>query len=176
MKGQSKENSTNLNLYYIICHFCKKTKQVNEVINCTGEDCEEMFCENCITKIFSCSFQEIKEEYENNGWICFKCRNLCKCNSCIDNSTLSNENYSKIENYKSENFTDYQLFNDFEKNDKKKLVPKNDINLTKNNETKNDNSKIDILDFLNDKIFNEKKNSSNKKEINEVKKKDEIKK
>ena len=130
MERQSNENSTNLNLYFFICHYCKKTKKVNEVINCTGEDCKEIFCENCITKIFSCSFQEIKEEYENNGWICFKCRNLCKCNSCILNSTLSNENYSK--------------------NDIKKLI-------TKNNEIKNKNSKIDILDLLNDKKIIEKK-------------------
>ena len=176
MKGQSNENSTNLNLYFIICHYCKKTKKVNEVINCTGEDCDEMFCENCITKIFSSSFQKIKEEYENNGWICFKCRNICKCNSCVENSSISNENNSKIDNYKSENFTDYRFFNDFDKNVSKKLIPKNDINLTKNNETKTENPKIDILDILNDKKFNEKQNLNNNIEKNEQKKEDDIKK
>ena len=174
MEGQSNENSTNLNIYFFICHYCKKTKKVNEVINCTGEDCKEIFCENCITKIFSCSFQEIKEEYENNGWICFKCRNLCKCNSCILNSTLSNENYSKNDICKSESFTDFQLFNDFDKNDIKKLITKNNINFTKNNEIKNKNSKIDILDLLNDKKFIEKKNLNNNKEINELKKEEKI--
>ena len=167
MEGQSNENSTNLNIYFFICHYCKKTKKVNEVINCTGEDCEEIFCENCITKVFSCSFQEIKEEYENNGWICFKYRNLYKCNSCIYNSTSSNENYSKIDICKSESHNDFQFFKDFDKNDIKKLI-------TKNNELKNKNSKIDILDLLNDKKVIEKKNLNNNKEINELKKEERI--
>ena len=49
MEGQQKEELLKQNIYYMICHYCKESKNANEVINCTDEDCEEVFCDKCTT-------------------------------------------------------------------------------------------------------------------------------
>ena len=170
MEDQNNNKSLKQNIYFIICHYCKESKNANEVINCTDEDCKEAFCDKCIKIIFSNNFVDLKKECEENGWICFKCRKLCQCHSCSDLCNKSNEDFSKIENYNYDNFSiNYPFFNDFENKDKKKIIQKNpEINVKNNEIVKIKNSPINIYDFLNDKKYTYKKkiNNDKKKELN----------
>ena len=147
------------NLYFIICHYCKNMKNINHLINCTDNDCKESFCDTCINKIFNYNFQELKIEFEENGWICFKCRNLCKCKYCSKNNNSLNE--KKINDNDLNNNFYPTIFNDFiEKGQNKFKIDTKKIN--KNTITK---SKINILDILNDKNYKEKKKEDEKNEI-----------
>ena len=139
----------NQNIYFIICHYCKQMKKINNLINCTGEDCKESFCDTCINKIFNYNYQELKTEYEENGWICFKCRNLCKCKSCTKINISLNENELKHNFY-------LKIFNDPIEKGKNKLI-KNKTKINKETFTKTIKSKINILEILNDKNYKEKK-------------------
>ena len=130
------------NLYFIICHYCKNMKNINHLINCTDNDCKESFCDTCINKIFNYNYKELKIEFEENGWICFKCRNLCKCKYCSKNNNSLNE--KKINDNDLNNNFYPTIFNDFiEKGQNKFKIDTKIIN--KNTITK---SKINILDIL----------------------------
>ena len=139
----------NHNIYFILCHYCKQMKKPNNLINCTCEDCKESFCDTCINKIFNYNYQVLKIEYEENGWICFKCRNLCKCKSCTNINNSLNENDLNYNFYP-------KIFNDPIEKGKNNLT-KNITKINKEKNTKTIKPKIDILDILNDKNFKGKK-------------------
>ena len=146
------------------CHFCKNLKNINEIINCTDDSCQEGFCKECIEKNFSLfgTFKELKEEFDENGWICFKCRKKCNCHSCFPF-------YKKEENSNENDCKNYQncLLNE------KIITFKNNYNSEDKNEDFQNNllneKNNKIFDFLNDKNFNDKnkkeKDNKNKEKI-----------
>ena len=144
------ENKDN---YSLLCHFCKNLKNIHEMVICTGEECQESFCKDCIERNFKSieSFEELRNEYEENGWICYKCQRICKCNSCI----LLFENGNVKEN-KSNNIFDSSLLNLKKTNDFQINDFQNNFFNGKNNE---------IFEFLNDKNFNKSLTKNNGKYI-----------
>ena len=82
---------------YILCHNCNQLKKNEEIITCIIDECNESYCSNCISlnSKNKNSFYELKKESEENGWICFKCQNICECNKCnlvnIQNKTMNNK-------------------------------------------------------------------------------------
>ena len=141
------------------CHFCKNLKNINEIINCTDDSCQEGFCKECIEKNFSLfgTFKELKEEFDENGWICFKCRKKCNCHSCFPF-------YKKEENSNENDCKNYQncLLNE------KIITFKNNYNSEDKNEDFQNNlfneKNNKIFDFLNDKNFNDKNKKEKEKE------------
>ena len=159
---------------YYMCHYCKKLKKINEVINCTDDDCQEGFCKECIEKYFHniINLKELLEDTNENGWICFKCQKLCQCDLC---SQIKNQN--NLLNFEKNNLK-YNL------NSQNELL--NEANLFINMKNKNKiNTEIEksnnlyifennkIFDFLNDKNLNDKKskgiNAKKKKTVNKEK-------
>ncbi len=143
------------------CHFCRNLKNINEIINCTDDSCQEGFCKECIENHFSLfgTFQELKEEFDENGWICFKCRNKCNCLSCFP-FNKKDENLNENDGKKFQNC----LLNE------KIITFKNNYN----SEDKNEDFQNNLLNEKNNKIFdflNDKKS----KGINAKKKKTENK-
>ncbi len=163
----------NKKIYYM-CHYCQKLKKINQVINCTDDDCQEGFCKECIEKYFHniINLKELLEEVNENGWICFKCQKLCECDLC---SKIKNQQI--LLNTEKKNFK-YNLNTQNELLNEAKLFYnlKNNIKLNTENE-KSDNLLIfennKIFDFLNDKNINEKKSNekNEKKKNNENKEK-----
>lgn len=70
--------------FYILCHYCDILKKKENLITCTIEECGESFCSDCIFQffMFENNFEEMKEQWNENGWACFKCQNLCNCKKC----------------------------------------------------------------------------------------------
>ena len=62
---------------FIQCHFGKELKNNNQRSTCTIENCKESFCSLCIENIFKENFIEVIKELKENGWICYKCNDLC---------------------------------------------------------------------------------------------------
>ena len=93
------------NDFYFLCHYCNLLKKKEEIITCSIDDCEQNFCLNCIVSYFSNSFNKIKKESEENGWICYKCQKICNCQKCnkkqenniINENNEINEVKNKIE-------------------------------------------------------------------------------
>ena len=70
------------NDFYFLCHYCNLLKKKEDIITCTIDKCEQNYCSNCIISYFKNSFNQIKEESEENGWICYKCLKICNCEKC----------------------------------------------------------------------------------------------
>ena len=70
------------NDFYFLCHYCNLLKKKEDIITCTIDKCEQNYCSNCINSYFKNSFNQIKEESEENGWICYKCLKICNCEKC----------------------------------------------------------------------------------------------
>ncbi len=87
----------NEELMFIYCHYCQKLKNLNEIITCSNEDCKESFCSNCIKNIYKTNepFQELINESNENGWICFICNDLCYCQKCLFKENNKNEKKDK---------------------------------------------------------------------------------
>ena len=87
----------NEELMFIYCHYCQKLKNLNEIITCSNEDCKESFCSNCIKNIYKTNepFQELINESNENGWICFICNDLCNCQKCLFKENNKNEKKDK---------------------------------------------------------------------------------
>ncbi len=141
------------------CHFCKNLKNINEIINCTDDSCQEGFCKECIENHFSLfgTFQELKEEFDENGWICFKCRNKCNCLSCFP-FNKKDENLNENDGKKFQNCLLNEKIitfkNNYNSEDKNEDFQNNLLN-EKNNK---------IFDFLNDKNFIDKNKKEKEKE------------
>ena len=162
---EEKENN-NITNTYLLCHFCKNLYNKNNLINCSDDDCQEGFCKNCIEKYFKLfnSYPKLKEESNENGWICYKCQKLCNCQSC----SILFRNYEKQKfdnnNEKIMSFEDCL-------NEAKIINFNKDIN--KKNNNKINDSEINLLnkkneivfDFLNDKNYNTKKNTQNNENL-----------
>ena len=162
---EEKENN-NITNTYLLCHFCKNLYNKNNLINCSDDDCQEGFCKNCIEKYFKLfnSYPKLKEESNENGWICYKCQKLCNCQSC----SIFFRNYEKQKfdnnNKKIMSFEDCP-------NEAKIINFNRDIN--KKNNNKINDSEINLLnkknemvfDFLNDKNYNTKKNTQNNENL-----------
>ena len=89
------------NNFYFLCHYCNVLKKKEDVITCTIDECEQNFCSNCIFVYFKNSFNQIKEESEENGWVCYKCRKICNCQKC--NQKQENSIINEINEVKNKN-------------------------------------------------------------------------
>lgn len=153
-------------VYFYMCHFCKKPKNNEEIIKCTIDDCNETFCNNCIDKYFSgfADFKNLQNESNENGWVCFKCENLCNCLIC-NNLKKKEKSVQKEQNI---NFHDTNPYLN-------EAIKINEIQNNKKNNDLNENylfnyeNEKNIFDFLNDKNINDKKKENPNSEINDNK-------
>jgi len=65
------------------CHKCRERKEKSKIVACINYlKCHHAFCFGCLDRYFK---NETKREHiktNGEGWVCFVCRGICKCEKC----------------------------------------------------------------------------------------------
>jgi len=126
----------------IQCHGCKLFRERNLIINCSKKDCQTFFCLFCFEEKYGIgSYPFFLKQKTNNKWKCFKCKNVCNCEDCLNKINLNNSK-------------EFQLLKNKRNRFKKHFIKKS------NNEKQNN--------LLKKKIQNEFPNFNRNKDVNKI--------
>ena len=89
----------------IQCHGCKLFRERNIIINCVKKDCQTFFCLFCFEEKYGIgSYPLFLKQKTSNKWKCFKCKNVCNCEDCLNKINLNNSKEFLLLNKKRNRF------------------------------------------------------------------------